>query len=155
MKTRQLNASVAFQSYIQYQHAKIAEMIRNSEISIDEELRSQLQKTFVQLMHQNEIIEISKSLWSLVLEKKDQTVKEIKLDQDAIDKILEQSLLSLDNLSPIQIFQKIVEQQEHRQLQISVAKIIISYTLDLESILKDSIRLIQEKNQQYLMSITS
>ncbi len=149
----QVSASVAFQSYIPYQYTKLAEMLRDSEISIEEDLRSHLQKLFVQLMHQNEIIMISKSLWSLVLEKKEQAVKEINLDQDAIENILEQSLLSLDNLSPIQIFHKIIEQQEHRQLQISLANIMIGYTYDLETMLSDSSILIDKYNKEYLMSI--
>lgn len=139
----QVGASVAFQSYIPYQLSKLTEILRDSHISIDDELRLHLQKLIVQLMHQNIIMDISKALWPLVLEKKEQVGREVERDEIPNERILQVALQSSEDLSPDQINEKLAEQNESRLMQITIANIMIGYTYDLEKMLKTASSLLR------------
>lgn len=147
----QIKSALAYQSYIKYRTEKLSSILYADDVTVPKVLREKLQRMYVQLLHQNEMVDISRSLWEPTLKNNEKYSKEIGQSQDQIDHILEESLLSEDNASPIEIFNKKLEGEGYRRLQKGIAEIMMSYQSRMKAMIDEAMTTTRKKNRRYFV----
>lgn len=148
----QIKSALAYQSYIKYRTEKLSSILYADDVSVPNNLRDSLQKMYAQLLHQNEMVDISRSLWEPTLRNNEKYSKEIGQSQEEIDRIVEQSLLSVDNASPIEIFNQKLEGEGYRRLQKGIAEIMLSYEPSMKKMIEDVMNISRKKNKRYFVN---
>jgi hypothetical protein len=123
----QVYTPMAYQSYVKYRVEQLVVVQNNQDISVMPHLRKKMQDLHAQLLHQNEIIDISKVLWPTVLDRREAYAKSFD-NYDANEEIIMEAFFSGPEIvAPAKIFEEKLDQEMFRRLQIGIAERIIEY----------------------------